>query len=273
MDWHRLFGLILTDFFTGSPYVVELEKDLSVQQQLLDVLIIRKGEGQFSGRLPDGLDDLSLHNLLTFKSHHEALDGWALHELIGHYVSYRKLVSPAPNRLLPEADFRLYAVCARFPHNLAQEALWETQQPGVYRCRWGTAAIRVIVTRELPEAKHNAPMHLFAAEVNRVRYGQAHYKQRSEKTSTVLKQLLITYGGEGLAMPYTIDDFVKDFITEHFKDLSPEQRERALQPLPAEERLKGLPLDAILKALPPEQLEHLQQEIQTLRKGPKRRKR
>jgi hypothetical protein len=28
MDWHRLFGLLLTDFFTGSPFVVEMEKDL-----------------------------------------------------------------------------------------------------------------------------------------------------------------------------------------------------------------------------------------------------
>ena len=30
-DWHRLFGLLLTDLFTGSPFVVELERDLSVQ--------------------------------------------------------------------------------------------------------------------------------------------------------------------------------------------------------------------------------------------------
>jgi hypothetical protein len=25
-DWHRLFGLLLTDFFTGSPFVVEVER-------------------------------------------------------------------------------------------------------------------------------------------------------------------------------------------------------------------------------------------------------
>jgi len=28
-DWHRLFGLLLTDFFAGSPFVVEIERDLS----------------------------------------------------------------------------------------------------------------------------------------------------------------------------------------------------------------------------------------------------
>src|SRR5437868_2743730 len=98
-DWHRLFGLLLTDFFTGSPYIVEVERDLSLQQQLLDVVILRRGRGQFAGRLPDGLDGLVAHNLITFKSHHEALDAWAMKELIGHSVAYRKLVSPSPSDL------------------------------------------------------------------------------------------------------------------------------------------------------------------------------
>ncbi len=31
-DWHRLFGLLLTDFFSGSPFTVEVERDLSAQQ-------------------------------------------------------------------------------------------------------------------------------------------------------------------------------------------------------------------------------------------------
>ena len=118
-DWHRLFGLLLTDFFTGSPFTVEVERDLSQQQQLLDVVILRRGRGRFAGRLPDGLDGLAAHNLITFKSHHEALDAWAMKELVGHYVAYRKLVSPSPSELLPEDRFRLYAVCARFPHNLS----------------------------------------------------------------------------------------------------------------------------------------------------------
>ena len=48
-DWHRLFGLLLADFFTGSPFAVEVERDLSQQQQLLDVVIIRRGRGTFRG--------------------------------------------------------------------------------------------------------------------------------------------------------------------------------------------------------------------------------
>src|SRR5262249_24783322 len=134
-DWHRLFGLLLTDFFTGSPFVVEVERDVSQQQQLLDVVIIRRGRGRFVGRLPDGLEALAEHNLLTFVSHREALDGWALRELTAHYVAYRKLVSPSPSDLLPADRFRLYAVTARFPHNLAGQVPWHERQPGVYDCQ------------------------------------------------------------------------------------------------------------------------------------------
>src|SRR5207302_5352463 len=90
-EWHRLFGLLLTDFFSDSPFTVEVERDLSVQHQLLDVVIVRRGRGRFAGRLPDGLEGLRPHNLMTFKSHHEALDSWAVKELVGADVAYRKV--------------------------------------------------------------------------------------------------------------------------------------------------------------------------------------
>src|SRR5271154_5458360 len=144
-EWHRLFGLLLTDFFTGSPFTVEVERDLSQQQQFLDVVIVRRGPGEFDGQLPDGLDDLTAHSLITFKSHRETLDDWAMKELVGHYVAYRKLVSPSPSELLPEDQFRLFAVCARFPHNLSGRIPWQERQPGVYHCQWGTDVVPVIV--------------------------------------------------------------------------------------------------------------------------------
>src|SRR2546430_10059737 len=143
MNWHRLFGLLLTDFFAGTPFVVELEKDLSLKKQLLDVVILRKGQGRFTGRLPDGLEQLATHNLITFKSHQEALDDWALKELTGHYVNYRKQVSPSWNSLLPEDDFRLYAVCSRYPRNLATDVSWRQVANGVYECSRGTDLIKI----------------------------------------------------------------------------------------------------------------------------------
>jgi hypothetical protein len=272
-DWHRLFGLLLTDFFTGSLFTVEVERDLSVQQQLLDVVIVRRRPGRFAGRLPDGLDDLAAHNLITFKSHQEALDGWALHELFGHYVSYRKQVSPAPNDLLPEADFHLYAVCARFPHNLSDRVPWEERQPGVYRCRWGTADLRVVVARQLPEVAHNAPLHLFAVDRERVQFGQGHYRPRSTRTSALLNQLLEKYAGEGLAMPYTMEDFLRDYVKKHFPKLTPQEKREALERLSPEERLAGLSPEERLAGLSEEQVRQLLDYLTARRPGQPRKPR
>jgi hypothetical protein len=182
-DWHRLFGLLLTDFFTGSPFSVDVERDLSVQQQFLDVAIVRRGRGRFAGRLPDGLEGLRTHNLVTFKSHHEALDDWAMKELTGADVSYRKLVSPSPSDLLPDDQFGLYAVAARFPHNLSGQVPWQKIRTGVYDCRWGTDTVRVIVAGELPREVQNAPLHLFSASPELVDFGQSAYRRRSAETA------------------------------------------------------------------------------------------
>ncbi len=40
--------LALTDLLTGSPYAVELEKDLSAKRQILGVVIQREGSGDWA---------------------------------------------------------------------------------------------------------------------------------------------------------------------------------------------------------------------------------
>ena len=246
-DWHRLFGLLLTDFFTSSPFRVDVERDLSVQQQLLDVVIVRRGRGRFAGRLPDGLDGLGPHNLVTFKSRHEALDGWAMKELVGADVAYRKLVSPTPSALLPQDQFGLYAVAARFPHNLSGQIPWQQVQAGVYDCRWGTDTIRVVVAGELPQEAHNAPLHLFSAAPNVVDFGGSAYQRRSEQTSRLLGQLFEKLRGEGFAVSFTMEDFNRQYIKEHFPQLTPEEQREALERLSPEHRRE------VLQSLPPEE--------------------
>jgi hypothetical protein len=228
-DWHRLFGLLLTDLFSGSPFVVEVEADLSVQKQLLDVVIVRRGRGRFSGRLPDGLEGLRPHNLITFKSHREALDTWAMKELAGHYVAYRKLVSRSPSELLPEDRFGLYAVCARFPQQLSGLVPWQPVKPGVYDCLWATDTIRVVVAGELPREPRNAPLHLFSASPDLVGFGGRAYQRHSENTSGLLVELLQGLQAEGFPMPYTMEDFRRDFVKEHFSELTPEEREDVIK--------------------------------------------
>jgi hypothetical protein len=248
-DWHRLFGLLLTDFFAGSPFVVEVERDLSVQQQLLDVVIVRRARGRFTGRLPDGLDGLRAHNLVTFKSHHEALDGWAMKELVGHSVAYRKLVSPTPSVLLPEDQFGLYAVAARFPQTLSGQVPWERVQAGVYDCRWGTDTVRVVVAGELSREAHNAPLHLFSAQPALIEFGGRSYRRRSEETSALLVQLFEGFQAEGFAMPFTMEDFRRQFLEESFQRLTREEREQMINSLPPEERLAGLTAEQIQEYL------------------------
>jgi hypothetical protein len=232
---------MLMDFFRNSPFRVELEIDLSLKKQLLDVVILRREEGPFLGLLPDGLEDLAAHNLITFKSYQEALDDWALKELTGHYVNYRKQVCLPTGELLSEGEFRLYAVCARYPQHLAGQTPLVKQQQGVYDCRRGTDLIRVVVLGQLPQSTHNAMLHLFSASQDQVCYGAEHYRQRSEETSTLLQRLLNQYRKEGVAMSYTMEDFRRDYVKEHLKDLTPEERLAGLTP---EERLAGLTPEA-----------------------------
>jgi hypothetical protein len=275
-DWHRLFGLLLTDFFTGSPFVVEVERDLSQQQQLLDVVIVRRRRGKVADALPDGLGDLAEHNLITFKSHREALDDWAMRELLGYYVAYRKLVSPSPSDLLPADRFRLYAVCARFPHNLAGQVPWQGQQAGVYDCRWGLDTIRVIVAGQLSRVAHNAPLHLFSAAPELIGFGQAAYRQHSAETSLLLGQLFERFRKEGFAMAFTMEDFKRQYIMEHFSQLTPEEQRKALERLSPEHRrevLQSLPPEERLAGLSPEQIQQYLDHLTTGRPAATRKPR
>jgi hypothetical protein len=257
-EWHRLFGLLLTDLFTDSPFTVEVERDLSMQQQFLDVVILRSGGGRFDVKLPDGLAELATHNLITFKSFRETLDSWAMKELVAHHVAYRKLVSTSPSELLPEDQFRLYAVCARFPQKLSGQVAWHERQAGVYDCQWATDTVRVIVAGELPREPHNAPLHLFSASAEAVEFGSEIYKPRSDLTSGLLGQLFDRLAREGFGMPYTMADFNRDYIKEHFTRLSPEERRDLLNSLPTRERrdvLQSLPTRdrrELLQSLPPQ---------------------
>jgi hypothetical protein len=263
-DWHRLFGLLLTDFFTNSPFVVEVERDMSVQQQLLDLAIVRRGRGQFVGRLPDGLEGLRPHNLITFKSRHEALDGWAMKELMALDVAYRKLVSPSPSQLLPDDQFGLYAVTARFPHNLSQQVPWQQVQPGVYDCRWGIDTIRVLVVGELPREAHNAPLHLFSASPELVAFGQAAYRRRSADTSLLLRQLFERLREEGFTMAFTMEDFKRQYVKEHFLQLTPDEQRETLERMSPKQRrevMQSLTVNELLAWLSPEQIQQLRDQL------------
>ncbi len=264
--WHRLFGLSLMDFFHDAPVVVEMEQDLSRKQQLLDVVLIRK-EGPLNLLLPDGFDELAAHNLISFKSYQETLDHWALEELIGHYVNYRKQTSPSMQNLLPVTDFRLFAVSVRFPQALASEFTLEERSAGVYDLRRFGGWLRIIVVNRLPLRDQNAVLHLFGAQAEQVVYGVQHYRQRSPETSTVLAQLFERYREEGFTMSEVLDRFVKETVEQIVRDLPVEERLRGVS---TEERLRGVPLEEIVAALPPEEQEAMLALLQQRRSTEKK---
>jgi len=243
LNWHRLFGIGLIDLFTGTNYTVELEKDLSIKQQFLDVIIIERTQGGIATDLPEGLENLAKHNLLTYKSLREALDSWAIDELIGHYVNYRKQIS---DELSPIEDFKLYAVSTRFPHKLAKEVNLQEKQAGVYETQWGTHTIHVLVLNQFANTERNAFWQLFSANVEKVQFGRAKYSFRQHQISSFINELFKYYHVEGFNMPYTIEDYVRDTTQWHLSQLTIEQRlaglspEQVLQNIPLEQRLEGL---------------------------------
>ncbi len=257
INWHRLFGLTLTDYFTGSPYDVKLEMDLSLKQQFLDVVIVRRTAEGSTGPLPDGLDNLAEHNLLSYKSLREPLDDTTSDELVGHFVNYRKQVTPADAPLVPKSVCRLYGVSTRFPAKLHRQVPLKRLQEGVHEVFWGNNPIRVIVLSEIPEAPHNALWNLFSGVVERAAYGVSHYRPQLRDASTILNQLYHYYELEGMRMPYTLEDFRREYADEIEEDirklvqhLSPEHRLEGLSP---EQRLQGLSPKELLQRLSPGQ--------------------
>lgn len=228
-DWHRLFGLALKGDFKDKPFQIETEIDLSIKQQFLDIIILKKSDDAYHGQLPDGFDNLAKRNLISYKSLRETLNGWTLDELVGHYVNYRKQLSPKKS-LLPQTEFRLYAICTRFPEKLADKYTLTLHQTGVYEIEWGSQPMRIIVLSRIPPSEPNAVWNLFSNVQQNVAYGAGQYRDKPQTISTVINRLFHFYQLEELHMPYTMEDLERD----HFFDVLPmmlkkqESRERIL---------------------------------------------
>ncbi len=257
INWHRLFGILLTDVFTNTPYQVELEKELTAKQQFLDVVIIRKSDlpDPNPQHLPDGLENLSTHNLLTYKSFRESLTPWSLDELIGHYVNYRKLLTKKKQQGLKESDFQWYAVTTRYPHKLFKQypPTIKNSVSGIYELLWGSHSVRIIVLKEIGNDTRNAAWHLFSDEAQRIHMGALHYVWKQNVTPILIYELYHFYRlEEHINMAYTLEQFEAEILARI-------PIEKRLKGLPPEQRLKGLLPEERLQGLSPEEIKNLLQ--------------
>ncbi len=246
IPWHRIFGMALTQYFAGTAWQVDVEVDLSLQQQRLDLVIVRRRDHTIAPLWPDGFGTPADYNLFTFKAIKDPLDAWALKELAGHGVNYRKYVSPDLDHLLPEDQFRLLAASMHFPRGLASRVALQAQGPGAYDVQWGTDTIRILVLREMPEAEQNIVWNLFSGDQQRIAAALRRLQPRQASYSSLLNELLGYYGLEGIAMPYTMEDFEREVEQKILKKLTPEQR------------LAGLSPKQVLAGLSPEQLQEIE---------------
>ena len=116
-------------------------------------------------------------------------------------------------------------------------------------------AIRILVLREMPEAEHNVVWNLFSGDQKRIATAFQRLQPRLQSYSSLVNELLEYYGLEGIAMPYTMEDFEREVAQKVLKKLTPEQRLEGLSP---EERVEGLS---------PEQLQQLLSHLQKQKAG------
>jgi hypothetical protein len=226
--------------------------DLSLQQQRLDLVILRRTGDAAPAVWPDGFGTPAEYNLLTFKALQDPLDAAALKELAAHGVNYRKLVSPDLDHLLPEGHFRLVAVSMRFPRGLADRVALQQQGPGAYDALWGTDTIRVLVLGEMPDAEQNLVWNLFSSDRERIAAAFQRLGPRLHSWSSILNHLLNSYGLEGMTMPYTMEDFEREVEEKVLGKLPPEKLLARLTP---EQRLQGLSVEQLLSRVPREEIE------------------
>jgi hypothetical protein len=299
--WHRIFGMALTQYFAGTAWKVDVEVDLSMQQQRLDMVILRRTAQGAEPEWPDGFGEPAAFNLLTFKALQDPLDAWAIKELAAHSVNYRKQVSPHIDQLLPEAQFRLLAASMRFPRQLASRVVLQPQGPGAYDVIWGSDVVRILVLREIPASQRNLVWNLFSGDQERIKSAFQWLQPQSRTWSSIINDLLETYGLEGMAMPYTMEQFERDVEdrilrkmtperlvermtaeqraellerltpeqrAELLERLTPEQRAELLQCLPPEQRVQGLSPEQVLAALPLDEIEKYLRKQRDLQNKP-----
>jgi hypothetical protein len=188
---------------------------------------------------------------LSYKSLHESFTVWSLLELGGHYVNYRKQVSPSFDELIAENEFRLYGITTHEPVQLIKTFNPKNISQGVWELQWDAVCIRLIVLPRIPQGPHNDLWRLFSARPDLIEEARTHYETcyQDSEHSVLMQMLYEYYLKEKLPMTYTRQQFEEDFVLAHLKSVSPEKILKQYSP---EDRLRDLPSEQVLKQFSPE---------------------
>ncbi len=223
LAWHRLLGLILKDFFFGTRFEVELEKDLSEQQQLADIVVLEDTGSELPKppprELPDGMEFLKETNVISFKSLNEAFDRFALLELGAHGVALAKLHAKDDWKAYLDKKMTLFALTTRRPTTGTMAKLMKnTAKNDVFKVDLLGFRVIVIVLSKAPKSK-------------RTGFGYAIWN-----------------------LPYTLDDFVREHYPAELKEMPRKKRLEILAELPVNERLEGISAEERLEGISAEEL-------------------
>ncbi len=292
-DWHRLVGKGLSDLLAGLPFLVVQELDLSARRSRLDFALIRivpdaqprdlAPKDWLWPDLPDGLTDLSAHNLITYRSPGTSAKLSTLWELVGYLVDYLKLEhkgdwdplrsseTTQPPELpsdeatrhsrevflenqVAEGKVRLFCVSTHRPEWLQPGIeTWQAGGPdGNYELSLGRLPIRLIIPREVARCPRNALWHVLSGQPELVEYGLAHFQAKDWALHSLFRQEVADcYSKEGIRiMAITSEDYRREAREKLMAEATVEER---LKGLDAEQRRKGLAPEEWFKGLDPEQ--------------------
>jgi hypothetical protein len=98
-------------------------------------------------------------------------------------------------------------------------------------------------------ANRTTPLHLFSPSPGLVGFGGRADQRQSPNTSGLLVELFEGLQAEGFPMPFTMEDFQRQFVKDHFAKLTPEEQQDLLPALPTETHLAGLSPEQIRRYL------------------------
>ncbi|NLQ03577.1 hypothetical protein FLW85_00070 [Cylindrospermopsis raciborskii MVCC19] len=166
------------------------------------------------------------------------------------------------SNLLPEKDYKLYGLTTHEPTQLMGKLKWKIVSQGVYDIECIGINVRLIVLSKIPKSANNELWRLFSARAEVVEEAISHYQEsyRNSEYSVLMQQLYEFYLKEKLPMTYTLEQFKKDFVINHLREIPTEEvlkqysLEEVLKQYSSEEVLKQYSSEEVLKQYSPEEV-------------------